>query len=211
MFPFIYWVLLPCIAGVLLFLGSFAPGSPLQVIWGLGGFFFFSLLTLFAVAFVLLTISQGEFSPLLSMGIIFILVSLAAQLGAMILNSNIEIEHRGTLLQSVSAAYYIYLLISPALQLWRFRRSSDDSALNETAEKNEGLPATCDALAAQHGLSGRETEILGYLARGYNSPYIANVLVISESTARTHIKRIYHKLGVNSRTQVIELVEQHTE
>ena len=53
-------------------------------------------------------------------------------------------------------------------------------------------------------LSERELEVLRLLAAGLESPEIARELLISVSTARTHIKNIYGKLGVHGRVQAIE-------
>lgn len=66
----------------------------------------------------------------------------------------------------------------------------------------------CRKTAEKFGLSPRETEILGYLGRGHGIVFIANTLVISESTVRTHVKNIYKKLGVNSREELLMLVDQ---
>ena len=57
-------------------------------------------------------------------------------------------------------------------------------------------------------LSPRETEILGYLGRGLGIVFVANTLVISESTVRTHVKSIYRKLGVSSREELLKLVDE---
>jgi LuxR family maltose regulon positive regulatory protein len=53
-------------------------------------------------------------------------------------------------------------------------------------------------------LSERELEVLRLLAGGLESPEIARELIIGVSTARTHIKNIYGKLGVHGRVQAIE-------
>ncbi|NUP24973.1 MAG: response regulator transcription factor, partial [Streptomyces sp.] len=45
-------------------------------------------------------------------------------------------------------------------------------------------------------LSEREQEILGYLARGLGNRAIGRALFISEATVKTHLGRIYGKLGV---------------
>lgn len=66
----------------------------------------------------------------------------------------------------------------------------------------------CRKTAEKFGLSPRETEILGYLGRGHGIVFIANTLVISESTVRTHVKNIYRKLGVNSREELLQLVDE---
>jgi DNA-binding NarL/FixJ family response regulator len=52
-------------------------------------------------------------------------------------------------------------------------------------------------------LSARETEILDFLYRGFNFFQIADKLCISPHTVHTHIKKIYAKLHVNSRSQAI--------
>jgi DNA-binding NarL/FixJ family response regulator len=52
-------------------------------------------------------------------------------------------------------------------------------------------------------LSNRETEILDLLYRGLNITQIADKLFISPYTVHTHIKKIYTKLHVNSRSQAI--------
>jgi len=50
-------------------------------------------------------------------------------------------------------------------------------------------------------LSPREQEILGLLAKGYLYKEIVDELGISLSTVRTHLKRIYEKLHVQTRTE----------
>lgn len=37
--------------------------------------------------------------------------------------------------------------------------------------------------------------------------FVANTLVISESTVRTHVKSIYRKLGVSSREDLLQLID----
>jgi len=54
-------------------------------------------------------------------------------------------------------------------------------------------------------LSQREVEILRLLAAGHPYKLIAVDLNISINTIRTHIKRIYEKLHVHSRTEAIRL------
>jgi LuxR family transcriptional regulator, maltose regulon positive regulatory protein len=63
-------------------------------------------------------------------------------------------------------------------------------------------PAAPEALLEP--LSDRELEVLRLLAAGLESPEVARALIISVSTARTHIKNIYGKLGVHGRVQAIE-------
>jgi len=53
------------------------------------------------------------------------------------------------------------------------------------------------------GLSGRETEVLQLLVRGMNHKRIAEQLFISPETVRNHIKAIYEKLQVHTRSEVV--------
>lgn len=61
------------------------------------------------------------------------------------------------------------------------------------------------ALRAPSGPAGeltdREREVLARVAQGRSNQEIADDLVISERTARTHVSNILAKLGVSSRTQ----------
>ncbi|CAN5581274.1 MAG: response regulator transcription factor [Nocardioidaceae bacterium] len=52
-------------------------------------------------------------------------------------------------------------------------------------------------------LSPREKEVLALLAEGLGVSAIARRLFISESTAKTHISKIYDKLGAANRAQAI--------
>jgi len=52
-------------------------------------------------------------------------------------------------------------------------------------------------------LTKREEEILGLLSQGYFYKEIANTLSISTETVRTHIRNIYEKLQVRTRTEAI--------
>jgi DNA-binding NarL/FixJ family response regulator len=50
-------------------------------------------------------------------------------------------------------------------------------------------------------LTPREREVLGLVAEGASNRQIADTLVVSERTARTHVSAILTKLGLVSRTQ----------
>lgn len=52
-------------------------------------------------------------------------------------------------------------------------------------------------------LTPREREILELAADGLNGPRIAQSLVLSEATVKTHFGHIYHKLGVTDRSGAV--------
>lgn len=55
----------------------------------------------------------------------------------------------------------------------------------------------------QEYLSKREEEILGLLVKGYRYKEIADALSIGYETVRSHLKNIYEKLHVHSRTEAV--------
>jgi len=59
------------------------------------------------------------------------------------------------------------------------------------------------------GLSAREIEVLGLLARGNSTRQIAQRLVVSPKTAANHVEHIYAKLGVSSRAAATLYATQH--
>jgi DNA-binding NarL/FixJ family response regulator len=52
------------------------------------------------------------------------------------------------------------------------------------------------------GLTGREREIAGLVARGLSNRTIADTLVIGERTVETHISNILAKLEFSTRTEI---------
>ncbi len=58
-------------------------------------------------------------------------------------------------------------------------------------------------------LTTRENEILQFVAAGLINKQIEETLFISKNTVRTHIKNLYSKLGVKSRTQAIKQARDH--
>jgi DNA-binding NarL/FixJ family response regulator len=59
------------------------------------------------------------------------------------------------------------------------------------------------------GLTAREVEVLGLLARGHSNREIAQALVITPKTAMNHVEHIYAKLGISSRAAATLYATQH--
>lgn len=59
------------------------------------------------------------------------------------------------------------------------------------------------AAVASLGLTPREVEVLALLAAGQANKEIARALGVSPNTVKTHLARLYEKLGATSRTAAI--------
>lgn len=70
------------------------------------------------------------------------------------------------------------------------------------------LAMQAEALRRHYGLSAREAEVMELVARGGTVPRIAEELVVSENTVRTHSKRIYAKLGIHKKQELLDLIEE---
>lgn len=72
----------------------------------------------------------------------------------------------------------------------------------------EGASAL-DEVAAAYGLSPRETEVFRLLMQGRSRSFIQNELFLAEGTVKTHTSRVYRKLGVDNKQEMITLVQQY--
>jgi DNA-binding NarL/FixJ family response regulator len=59
------------------------------------------------------------------------------------------------------------------------------------------------------GLTARETEVLGLVAKGKTNRQIADELVISEKTVASHLSHIFTKLGLSSRAAATAFAYEH--
>lgn len=112
---------------------------------------------------------------------------------------------------------YIILLIVFSRNVPNPDQASESAASTERAEP----PATstpahdltywtapCELLADEHALTPRETEVLIQLAQGRDLAFMENKFVLSRNTVKMHVRNVYAKLGVHSKQEVIDLVDQ---
>ncbi len=78
---------------------------------------------------------------------------------------------------------------------------------------DSGAPAAADAGSAARELpdelTPREAEVLSLIAAGLSNAEIAEALVVSAATVKTHINRIFFKTGVRDRAQAVRYAYQH--
>ena len=76
------------------------------------------------------------------------------------------------------------------------------------AEGAEAVPAI-PARALELGLTRRELGVLRLMAQGMTNAQIAEHLALSPVTINAHLRSIYSKLGVASRTQAMRIAYDH--
>lgn len=58
-------------------------------------------------------------------------------------------------------------------------------------------------------LTGREFEVFELVAQGFNNSEIQAKMFLTESTVKTHVGRIFQKLGVRDRVQAVLVAKRH--
>ena len=103
-------------------------------------------------------------------------------------------------------AIAIVTAVSPQSKAFRaiFHDLNNASVSFDTSDE---LARCCGSVARRCGLSKREEEVMRFIVQGYTKPYIAETLAISDSTVRTHTRRLYEKVGVHSRRELQEMVD----
>jgi predicted ATPase/DNA-binding CsgD family transcriptional regulator/transcriptional regulator with XRE-family HTH domain len=83
-------------------------------------------------------------------------------------------------------------------------------ALKSTKRPPIHSPTTIPSSTFPAGLTPREVEVLRWVASGLTDGQVAEKLIVSPRTVSTHLRSIYNKLGVNSRSGATRFaVEQH--
>ena len=223
---------LPVVAAVFLVLSSFPVSSGFFGAGYLVSHVLMGMVALMAVAALCAVARAGEF-PALFIGSAFAaIVALACLVGAGVSRLPTEGDGLGVPLLVCSVTFFAYALVAPALEGYRAMRDLERLGPGDLAagvvfgvaaragaaapggaasEAARSIDAACDRLAERCGLSARERELLPYLARGHRPVFVAEQLCISESTARTHVRNIYRKLGVGSGEELIQQVEKAAE
>lgn len=86
-------------------------------------------------------------------------------------------------------------------------RDGGGESVADGTERGAAEDALVAAIAAEKGLSPRETEIFALLAKGRTVPRIAEELVLANSTVTTHVRSIYRKLDIHNRQELLDYVE----
>jgi two-component system, NarL family, response regulator LiaR len=120
-----------------------------------------------------------------------------------------SVELYGALVAGIFSAFGIWL----GLRITRRRETVREMvvvrevpvAVAVGGEARGGEPFAPNAAQQESlGITARELEILGLVARGLSNREIATQLFVSENTVKTHCSRAFDKLGAARRTQAVQ-------
>lgn len=94
----------------------------------------------------------------------------------------------------------IYLLVVAVLSIMKGGSRADRSST-----EGHDISKVVSQISDRYALSAREAEILEFLIQGRSAPYISKELYVSVNTTKTHMKRIYQKMDVHSREELLDL------
>ena len=67
----------------------------------------------------------------------------------------------------------------------------------------------CNEISKKYNLTSRETDVVELVGKGYTAKAISDKLYISINTTTMHTKNIYKKLGVHSKRELIDVIDEH--
>jgi len=70
-------------------------------------------------------------------------------------------------------------------------------------------PASGPPTSLPDDLTPREAEVLKLIAAGLSNAEIAETLVVSSATVKTHVNRVFFKIGARDRAQAVRYAYQH--
>lgn len=127
----------------------------------------------------------------------------------------LHVDTGADFVRTTAVAFFLLYLI--LMVVWLVNAHERRRALGEAREARERLDryaqdqedvrrARAAELAAEHGLTNRETDILLLLAQGRDAQFVSETLFLSRNTVKSYQKSIYAKLGVHSKQEIIDLV-----
>ena len=204
-----YRFYLPIIAMLVFIAGNFAPEGTHQVVMTTGIYAFCLLYALIMCSTIVTMAGRMRSLRLPIASLLVVAAGLIALTGNATINAGALNAYKFDALLVLLILSALLLVSLSSGKFWNLvleGQPANAEQITPAANKTT-LEQRCQMVAEQYSLTNRETEILQYLGRGHGSAYIAEVLVVAESTVRSHVKSIYRKVGVSSREQLLEKID----
>lgn len=154
---------------------------------------------------------QGGFNPLLALSLSLVASKVASRITSFVLVPALQtpsVEHVG-----FATLCLVVIVALAAVYLYVFSEG-DVRALIETDHARttkEANEVRCKALSKRAGLTPREEEVLVLYSQGKTARAIAEELFLSENTVSMYRRKIYSKLDVHSKQELLALLESEEE
>lgn len=188
---------------------TFAAESPLFNLGFAGSTVLLMTIGLLALEALPGVVQAGEIPPRLICAIVITGCALASFFGIE-LPSAIPVQELGPFLLLVATVYFVVIISIALVHQKRLASELEEPEFSHEASAHiNSRDSVLQHIESTFGLTERECEVLGYVAAGHNSPYIAERLFISEYTVRTHMRNIYRKTGVESKEGLVRFIESY--
>lgn len=113
------------------------------------------------------------------------------------------------ILVTVTIVFITFVLVKQILQNHTLSTASTiTSGVSAESIKEPDVEMAVAALSDRYGLTKKESETCILLAKGYTMQSVADNLCVSLNTVRSHSRAIYSKIGIHTKQELIEVVEQ---
>ena len=103
-----------------------------------------------------------------------------------------------------SILIFVLALIFTTIGIWVGLNFRNRKKAGELVDQQQEIQKRLSLLK----ISSREYEVLQLIGQGYSNQQIADQLHISLSTVKTHTSKIFSKLNVNRRTQLVRKAQE---
>jgi DNA-binding NarL/FixJ family response regulator len=100
---------------------------------------------------------------------------------------------------------YILKTVNPFDLPAAIRQIVDETVIHPAHATGGAAPSS----AQRSGLSEKEIAVLAEVSQGHSNKEIASRLWLSEQTVKFHLRNIYRKLGITSRTEALRYAYEH--
>ena len=105
------------------------------------------------------------------------------------------------------ALFFMALILVVGIVVVAMRAKGPQGASLRPAEPADAAQRAMDDIARRCALTPREVEIALLIVKGYTLPMIGERLFISTDTVRSHSKKLYKKLGIHKKQELLDLIE----
>lgn len=141
--------------------------------------------------------------------IALICTNLAQLAGILVGYFNVDQITQSDIVLTTVALVAVYFLFMVALLLFKdksFKGEEKGQSIISPRHSEQLLESRSAEVAAENQFTPRETDTFLLLAQGFTIPDISEKLFVSENTVKSHVKSIYQKLDIHTRSELIELV-----